>query len=127
MSRISGRDTSPERVVRCTLHAAGFRFRLHRKDLAGTPHIVLPGLQVAIFVHGCFWHGHSCAKGRKRPQTSVDFWETKLTRNTERDAAAQAALASAGWAVKVIWECELGEACADLVDDLKRRRAMFRA
>ena len=96
MSRVRTKGTRPEMVVRRGIHAAGLRYRLHCRDLPGKPDIVLPSLRVAIFVHGCFWHSHSCPKGRKRPQADADFWGEKLTRNSERDAAAQAALADAG-------------------------------
>lgn len=127
MSRVRTKDTRPEMVVRRAIYAAGLRYRLQRKDLPGRPDIVLPSLRVAIFVHGCFWHSHSCAKGRGRPQTNVDFWAEKLSRNAMRDAAAQAALTDAGWTVKVIWECELDESLTDLVSDLTRRREDLRA
>lgn len=114
-------------AVRRAIHAAGLRYRLHRKDLPGKPDIVLPSLRVAVFVHGCFWHSHSCSKGRTRPQANADFWEQKLTRNSERDDAARTALIAAGWSVKVIWECELDESLDHLVEELTRRREGLRA
>ena len=126
MSRVRTKNTRPEMVVRQAIHAAGLRFRVHRKDLPGKPDIVLPSLNVAIFVHGCFWHSHSCAKGRKRPQANADFWAEKLTRNSERDDAAQTALTEAQWSVKVIWECDLHQSLDDLVEDLIRRRESLR-
>ncbi|MGK6321372.1 very short patch repair endonuclease [Sphingomonas sp. DT-204] len=126
MSRVRTKNTRPEMLVRRAIHAAGLRYRIHRRDMPGKPDIVLPSLRVAVFVHGCFWHSHSCGKGRKRPQANAAFWEEKLTRNSERDAAAQAALTNAGWSVKVVWECELSERLDDLVEDLKRRRAELR-
>ncbi len=105
MAGIKGRDTKPEVVVRKALFAAGFRFRLHRQDLPGSPDIVLPGRRVAVFVHGCFWHSHSGCRYAKMPTTRREFWETKLAANVERDRRARDALLSAGWRVLVIWEC----------------------
>lgn len=126
MSRVRTKDTAPEMVVRRAIHAAGLRYRLHPRHLPGRPDIVLPSLRVAIFVHGCFWHSHSCSKGRNRPQANADFWDEKLTRNAVRDAATQAALTDAGWSVRVMWECELGSELADLVGYLIRRRQELR-
>ena len=106
MSGIRGKDTKPEILVRKALHAAGYRFRLHRNDLPGKPDIVLPRYRTVIFVHGCFWHGHMC-KHFKWPKTREDFWRAKITRNVERDREAIAALEKLGWTVKVVWECEV--------------------
>ncbi|MDX2277646.1 MAG: very short patch repair endonuclease [Hyphomonadaceae bacterium] len=122
MAAVRGKDTSPERYVRSSLHAAGFRFRLHRRDLPGRPDIVLKRFRTAVFVHGCFWHGHDCPKG-KRPVSNVAFWNAKLERNAERDRAAVAALGEAGWRVHVLWECSLGKATQALISTLRRRRA----
>lgn len=107
MARIGPKDTKPEMTVRRGLHAQGFRFRLHRKDLPGRPDIVLPRYRVAIFCHGCFWHAHEGCRHFKLPATRVDFWTAKLAANRARDAAAEAALADAGWRVMTIWECAL--------------------
>lgn len=107
MRRVKGRDTSPEMKVRKLLTKAGARYRLHRKDLPGTPDIVLPGRRLAILVHGCFWHGHDCARGGRVPKQNRDYWLAKVGRNTSRDAEAQAALIEAGWRVETIWECEM--------------------
>jgi DNA mismatch endonuclease, patch repair protein len=107
MSRIGPKNTSPELIVRRWLHKAGYRFRLHRRDLPGTPDIVLPRLRIAIFVHGCFWHAHGCAKGRP-PKSRPEYWLPKLARNRERDAEKRAALEAAGWHVVEIWQCETG-------------------
>lgn len=106
MAAVKGRNTKPEVTVRKALHAAGYRFRLHRKDLPGRPDVVLPRHHVAVFVHGCFWHGHDCRRGR-RPTSNAGFWDIKLARNVERDDAAADALATAGWVVVTIWECSL--------------------
>ncbi len=106
MAGIRGKDTRPELQIRKALHRAGFRFRLHVKDLPGKPDIVLPRYHVAIFVHGCFWHGHDCHLF-KWPKSRVNFWSTKLVRNRENDEKHQAALRRAGWRVLVIWECAL--------------------
>lgn len=105
MSRIRGKDTAPELIVRRLLHRLGYRFRLHRKDLPGTPDIVLPGRRIAIFVHGCFWHAHGCKIGRP-PKSRPEFWEPKLRRNRERDAENTDALARRGWTVLTVWQCE---------------------
>ena len=127
MSRVRTKNTRPEMIVRRTIHAAGLRFRLHRRDLPGKPDIVLPALRVAIFVHGCFWHSHSCAKGRNRPQTNVNFWDEKLGRNAKRDRAAEATLADIGWSVIVIWECDLNRSLGALVETLTDLRQALRA
>ena len=109
MSRIKGRDTAPELAVRKTLHAAGYRFRLHRKDLPGKPDIVLPKYKTVIFVHGCFWHSHGC-KDSGTPKTNTSFWAAKLADNVRRDIKNQALLTQQGWNVQVIWECEIRNA-----------------
>ena len=106
MSRIRGRDTRPELLLRRGLHARGLRFRLHRRDLPGCPDLVFPRFRVVIFVHGCFWHGHDCPMF-KLPATRTDFWRSKIAGNTERDRCAQAALIRENWRVLVIWECAL--------------------
>jgi len=106
MSRIRGKSTSPEIAVRKALHKAGFRFRLHRKDLPGKPDIVLPKYKTVIFVHGCFWHSHGC-KDSRTPKTNTEFWCSKLTQNVRRDMGNIRNLKNLGWNVKVIWECEI--------------------
>ena len=106
MSRIRGRDTAPEIVVRKIIHALGFRFRLQRRDLPGTPDVVLPRHRTAIFVHGCFWHRHPGCSRATTPKTNGDFWHAKFDRNVERDRAAVQALQAVGWRVEVVWECE---------------------
>ena len=106
MSRIRGKDTKPEIKVRKLLHGMGYRFRLHRKDLPGKPDIVLPRYQTVIFVHGCYWHRHSCRYGKPVPETNRQFWEDKFEANIKRDKRNQSELKSLGWNVVVIWECE---------------------
>ena len=106
MARIRGKDTGPETAVRKALHAAGFRFRLHRRDLPGTPDILLVRQRVAIFVHGCFWHRHEGCGNATNPGTRTEFWQAKFAANVERDTRKTAALEAAGWRVVVIWECE---------------------
>ncbi|WP_267394205.1 MULTISPECIES: very short patch repair endonuclease [unclassified Sphingomonas] len=126
MSRVRSRDTSPELFVRRALHAAGLRFRLHRRELPGTPDIVLPALRAVVQVHGCFWHGHDCRRGRA-PSANAAFWSEKLRRNVDRDGRATAALEAAGWSVRTVWQCELKDATERLVQDLAERRAAQRA
>jgi DNA mismatch endonuclease (patch repair protein) len=110
MRRVKGKDTTPELAVRRALTRLGARYRLHRKDLPGKPDIVLPGRRLALFVHGCFWHGHDCARGARVPKQNRDYWVAKVDRNRARDAASRATLAELGWRVETIWECELKDA-----------------
>ncbi|HEX5380065.1 MAG TPA: DNA mismatch endonuclease Vsr [Phenylobacterium sp.] len=112
MRRVKGKDTTPELKVRKALTALGARYRLHRKDLPGSPDIVLPGRRLALFVHGCFWHGHDCARGARTPKANRDYWLAKVARNRARDEAARAALEAGGWRVETIWECDLKDAAA---------------
>ena len=107
MRRVGSKDTGPERAVRRLLTSLRLRYRLHRKDLPGAPDIVLPGRRLALFVHGCFWHGHDCKRGARAPKTNEGYWRAKIARNVARDAASLAALADLGWRAEVIWECEL--------------------
>jgi DNA mismatch endonuclease (patch repair protein) len=106
MARIRSSDTTPELIVRRAIWSIGIGYRLHRRDLPGRPDIAMIGRRMAIFVHGCFWHGHDCKRGARVPQTNRDYWVAKIERNRVRDAAALAALAEAGWTTVVIWECE---------------------
>lgn len=106
MSRIRGRDTRPELLIRRGLHARGYRFRLHVKDLPGRPDVVFPKHRAVLFVHGCFWHGHNCHLFRM-PATRTDFWASKIDANRSRDARASAALAEAGWRALTVWECSM--------------------
>ncbi len=107
MSAVKGKDTKPEILVRKWLHAAGYRFRLHVKDLPGKPDIVLPKYKTVIFVNGCFWHQHAGCKHASIPTSNIDFWVKKLTSNIERDKKNYQELKKAGWTVTVIWECEV--------------------
>lgn len=107
MSRIKSKDTKPEMLVRKFLHAQGFRYRLHVKDLPGKPDIVLPKYKTVIFIHGCFWHGHEHCKYYVIPKTRTEWWVNKINRNIENDVKAIAALKKEGWKVITLWECEL--------------------
>ena len=106
MRAVKSQDTAPEMIVRRLLHHLGGRFRLHRRDLPGTPDIVLPGRRKVIFVHGCFWHGHDCVRGARAPKTNPDYWRAKIDRNVSRDRQSLTVLEAAGWRVLTIWECE---------------------
>lgn len=105
MSGIRGKNTRPERLVRSGLFAAGYRFRLHQRQLPGVPDVVIARRRVAIFVHGCFWHQHAGCRYAARPKSNYEFWNHKLARNVERDQLAVSQLAGDGWRVLVIWEC----------------------
>lgn len=107
MARVRSRDTGPERAVRALLTRLGVRYRLQRRDLPGSPDIVMAGRRTAVFVHGCFWHGHACRRGARAPKANAAYWTAKIARNVARDASAQAALETAGWTVVTVWECEL--------------------
>lgn len=106
MSRVRTKDTEPELVVRSALHSLGYRYRLHRKDLPGSPDLVFPSRHKAIFVHGCFWHGHDCSRG-KLPQTNAEFWKIKIDKNKARDERVAQTLKLLGWEVLIVWECEI--------------------
>jgi DNA mismatch endonuclease, patch repair protein len=106
MSRIRGKDTGPERVVRSVLHQLGYRFRLHVKDLPGKPDIVLPRYRTVVFVHGCFWHRHRGCGNCTTPTNNRVFWVKKLEGNAARDKLKASALRRVGWRVLVVWECE---------------------
>lgn len=105
MSAIRGKDTKPEMIIRRYLHSCGYRFRLHRKDLPGKPDLVLPKYDLAIFVHGCFWHRHENCKYTTTPVNRSDFWTEKFSKNVERDRNNRGALLQEGWRVLIIWEC----------------------
>ena len=105
MRRVKGRDTSPELTVRRLLRELRLGYRLHRRDLPGAPDIAMAGRKLAIFVHGCFWHGHDCPRGARAPKANAAYWAAKIDRNRARDAAAQTALEADGWRVVTVWEC----------------------
>jgi DNA mismatch endonuclease (patch repair protein) len=107
MSRVKGRDTKPELLVRSIVHRLGYRFRLHEKRLPGRPDVVLPRHRKVIFVHGCFWHGHAGCRKAARPSTNREFWDKKIDGNIARDRANIRALRRAGWKVLVIWQCAM--------------------
>ena len=107
MRRVKGKDTAPELRVRRLIWSLGGRYRLNAKDLPGKPDIVLPRRKLAVFVHGCFWHGHDCARGARVPKANRDYWLGKVGRNRERDIASKVALEAKGWRVETVWECEL--------------------
>ena len=111
MARIRGRDSKPEMIVRRLTHALGFRYRLHRRNLPGTPDLVFASRRKVIFVHGCFWHRHPdpACKLARMPKTKLDFWAPKLENNRKRDEANLARLRDLGWQTLVIWECETGD------------------
>jgi DNA mismatch endonuclease (patch repair protein) len=120
MRRIKSKGMKPEILVRSLVHELGYRFRLHRRDLPGSPDLVLPRHRKIVLVHGCFWHQHSeCREGRV-PSSRRDYWEPKLARNQARDAMNLAALQQAGWKCLVIWECETKD-----INALRDRVAAF--
>jgi len=119
MQAVKSKNTAPELFVRRLLHARGYRYRLHRSDLPGCPDLVFCRRQKVIFVHGCFWHGHTCARGGRLPKTNADYWKQKIGRNRARDQRNLSALQASGWAVLVIWECEL-QASETLIDRITR-------
>lgn len=118
MSRIRSKDTIPEMHVRSALHRAGYRFRLHVKDLPGKPDIVMPKYKTVIFVHGCFWHRHKGCSRAATPSTNQEYWKQKFKRNVERDKREQAELKKLGWKVIVVWECK--------VDDFAKIKSMIK-
>ncbi|MGD9211439.1 MAG: very short patch repair endonuclease [Desulfobacteraceae bacterium] len=120
MSRVGGKNTKPEVIVRSLLHGMGYRFRLHRKDLPGKPDIILPKYKKIIFIHGCFWHGHENCSRSKRPATNESFWNEKLDKNIARDKLNISNLREAGWDVLIVWTCEVKD-----LDKLKNKLLIF--
>ena len=122
MRAVKSADTSPERVVRAAVRRLGYarRYRLHAAHLPGKPDLVFTSLGKVVFVHGCFWHGHDCRRGARKPKDNAAYWRAKVERNRARDAEAVAALRSSGWSVLVVWECETHDAAA-----LSRKLASF--
>lgn len=125
MQAVRSKDTGPELTVRRLLHRMGYRYRLHRTDLPGRPDIAFIGRKKAVFVHGCFWHGHDCRKGRA-PKSRLDYWQPKLQGNIKRDRANKELLEARGWTVLTVWQCELCDLSAlatrlqDFVEDQKK-------
>lgn len=107
MRAVKSANTTPELRVRSAAHCMGLRFRLHRKDLPGKPDLVFVSRRIALFVHGCFWHGHDCARGARVPKTNRVYWKAKIGRNVERDARTAEALKAEEWRPAIIWECEI--------------------
>lgn len=120
MQAVKSQNTGPEMIVRRMIHKMGYRFRLHAGNLPGKPDLVFPRLRKVIFVHGCFWHGHHCARGARVPRTNTAYWQSKIARNILRDAANLVALKSEDWRTAVIWECELKR-----LERVKKRIAGF--
>lgn len=112
MRSVRSQGTKPELIVRRLVFKLGFRYRLNRKDLPGKPDLVFAKLHKVVFVHGCFWHGHDCKAGAKRPKTNIDYWDKKLRRNRERDLLHYQQLSDLGWCYLVVWECELKDISA---------------
>lgn len=131
MRAVKDRNTKPEMIVRRLLHRLGYRYRLHRKNLPGKPDIVFGPLRKVIFVHGCFWHGHSCKRGNRLPKTNSDYWEAKITRNIERHLSQLDELKASGWTELTLWECELVDEEAvtrrlrAFLDKADRRRSRY--
>lgn len=122
MRRVKGRDTGPERAVRDALRTLGVRFAAHAADIPGKPDMVLRSRQVVVFVHGCFWHRHSCRNGQRLPKSRLDFWGPKLEGNRLRDSRTRRRLRAEGWRVLVVWECQTRNA-----ERLRTRLAAFLA
>jgi DNA mismatch endonuclease (patch repair protein) len=120
MRAVKGADTTPELAVRRLAHGMGYRFRLHQKDLPGKPDLTFPRLRKVIFVHGCFWHGHDCARGARVPVQNREYWTRKVARNMERDRSVRSALQGLGWKSLVVWECEIKD-----LDRLRRALRRF--
>ena len=112
MARVKGRDTGPELAVRRLLTAMGVRYRLQRRDLPGRPDVALGPRKMAVFVHGCFWHGHDCARGSRKPKANAEYWAAKIARNRARDGRNVGDLAERGWRALTVWECELRDETA---------------
>jgi DNA mismatch endonuclease (patch repair protein) len=129
MRRVKGRDTAPELAVRRILRAAGVGYRLGGAGLPGRPDLVMKGRRVALFVHGCFWHGHDCARGGRKPKANAAYWTAKIDRNRARDEASRAALTAAGWRVVTVWECAMkaGDFAGRLTAEVKDQAAAVSA
>ena len=115
MRAVKSRNTQPEMTVRRLVHSMGYRYRLHRKDLPGKPDLAFISRHKAIFVHGCFWHGHDCPRGSREPKTNRDYWIPKIAKTRERDKATMGRLQKMDWKTLVIWECEIDRSLAGRV------------
>lgn len=122
MRAVKSRNTTPELKVRSLLRSIAQGYRLHRKDIPGKPDIAYIGRKKAIFVHGCFWHGHDCVRGARPPKHNAAYWSAKILRNRQRDRRSRLRLKKEGWRTLVVWECQLGN-----VDSLRRRLKSFLA
>ncbi len=120
MQAVKSKDTGPELFVRRLLHARGYRYRLHKRDLPGCPDLVFPSRRKVIFIHGCFWHGHHCQRGARVPKSNTDYWTAKVARNRARDQTTRKRLKAEGWTALVLWECELRDR-----ESLARRAERF--
>jgi DNA mismatch endonuclease, patch repair protein len=107
MRQVQSQNTKPELLVRSLAHRLGYRFRLYRRDLPGTPDLVFPARAKVVFVHGCFWHGHPCRRGARLPKTNTEYWQAKIARNKKRDQQHWRVLHQLGWSTLVLWECQL--------------------
>lgn len=107
MASVKSKNTKPEMKVRSLTHKLGYRYRLHRKSLPGKPDMVFPSRKIAVFIHGCFWHGHDCKHGKRQPSSNTDYWQSKILGNMERDKRVQAELSELGWKSVTIWECQI--------------------
>jgi DNA mismatch endonuclease (patch repair protein) len=107
MQAVRSKDTAIEMRVRRLLHARGYRYRLHRRDLPGCPDLVFSSRRKVVFIHGCFWHGHQCARGKRIPKTNTEYWTAKISRNSARDAKTRARLRELGWKCLAVWECRI--------------------
>lgn len=112
MRAVKGANTKPERALRKLLWAEGYRYRLNVRDVPGTPDIVLRPRKAAIFVHGCFWHGHTCKRGARMPKANAAYWRGKIERNRARDGLTLKKLSQSGWRALVVWECEMKDEAA---------------
>lgn len=124
MSRIRGKDTAPEMIIRRALHARGFRYRLHDKRLPGKPDLVFPRHRAVIFIHGCFWHGHNCHLFRW-PTTRAEFWQKKISQNQARDTKSERELTAQGWRWMAVWESQLNQGQEQVLDGLIDKCAKF--
>lgn len=107
MSKVKSKNTKPEMKVRSLAHKAGYRYRLHSSSLPGKPDMVFPSRKLAIFIHGCFWHGHNCKHGKRQPSSNTEYWSNKIRGNVERDKRVQNELVELGWKPLIIWECQI--------------------